>query len=78
MRSLPVEFPQPREEGEEDEGEEGGRPGLGWGGGLVRSGRGMTHSPSHLPDAARPPAQSSIHGLAEEAVASGGGGLLFC
>lgn len=53
-----MEFPQLREEGEKDEGEEGGRPGLGSevGGGvvLVRSGRGMTHSPAHLPDVARP------------------------
>lgn len=73
--SLPVEFPQLREEGEEDEGEEGGRPGLGWGGvGLFRAGDDSRPIPSPR---RRPPAQSSLHGLAEEAVASGGRGTLI-
>lgn len=54
-----MEFPQPKEEGEEDKREASGRSGLGWGV-SVRSGRVMTHGPSHLPDAARPRRASSM------------------
>lgn len=74
-----MEFPQLREEGEKDEGEEGGRPGLGsevGGGGVGPFRAGDDSQPSPSPRR-RPPAQSSLHGLAEEAVASRGRGTLI-